>query len=296
MAADTGSATKVVKVGILGFGHLGKHLYEAVKDPGVTKGGRRYEICFVWNRTASALEGPDGVPEALRLGALEDAVGRGADIVVEVAHPQITVQMAEELIRSGIDFVVGSPTALADSAVEERLRAAAAAGPGGLCLPSGALWGAQDLHGMANRGAMAELTVTMRKHPASFRLTEPELDKKRSMAETSNGEMVLYDGPVRGLCPLAPNNVNTMACAALAAHNLGFDGTRGRLVADNILATHEIEIEALGKPTPDGTRFRCYVARSSPAPVGAVTSKATYASFLESLLRSGNLGPGVHFV
>jgi hypothetical protein len=25
------------------------------------------------------------------------------------------------------------------------------------------------------------------------------------------------------LCPLAPNNVNTMACAALAAHNLGFD-------------------------------------------------------------------------
>ena len=39
-------------------------------------------------------------------------------------------------------------------------------------------------------------------------------------------------GPVRGLCPLAPNNVNTMAAAALAAPNLGFDGVRGCLVSD----------------------------------------------------------------
>ena len=34
------------------------------------------------------------------------------------------------------------------------------------------------------------------------------------------------------LCPLAPNNVNTMAAAAVAAHNLGLDGTKARLVSD----------------------------------------------------------------
>ena len=39
-------------------------------------------------------------------------------------------------------------------------------------------------------------------------------------------------GPVRELCPLAPNNVNTMAAAAIAATSLGFDGVYGRLVAD----------------------------------------------------------------
>ena len=44
--------------------------------------------------------------------------------------------------------------------------------------------------------------------------------------------MELYHGPVRALCPLAPNNVNTMAAAAVAATGLGFDGTMGRLVAD----------------------------------------------------------------
>ena len=39
-------------------------------------------------------------------------------------------------------------------------------------------------------------------------------------------------GCIRDLCPLAPNNVNTMAAAALAAHNLGFDKTQGCIVAD----------------------------------------------------------------
>ena len=45
-------------------------------------------------------------------------------------------------------------------------------------------------------------------------------------------KVTLYEGPVRPLCSLAPNNVNTMAAAAMAAHNLGLDRVVGRLVAD----------------------------------------------------------------
>ena len=44
--------------------------------------------------------------------------------------------------------------------------------------------------------------------------------------------VLLLLGPVRDLCPLAPNNVNTMAAAAMAAHNLGFDNVTGCLIAD----------------------------------------------------------------
>lgn len=39
-------------------------------------------------------------------------------------------------------------------------------------------------------------------------------------------------GPVRNLCELAPNNVNTMAIACLAAPSLGFDNVIGKLVSD----------------------------------------------------------------
>ena len=34
------------------------------------------------------------------------------------------------------------------------------------------------------------------------------------------GETVLYDGPVRKLCPMAPNNVNTIAAVRSARFNL----------------------------------------------------------------------------
>ena len=52
-------------------------------------------------------------------------------------------------------------------------------------------------------------------------------------------------GPVRGLCPLAPNNVNTMAAAAIIAKNLGFDGVKGRLIADPQLVTTELDRKKL---------------------------------------------------
>ena len=60
--------------------------------------------------------------------------------------------------------------------------------------------------------------------------------KNRPLAETNknvtNTAVVLYEGPVRPLCSIAPNNVNTMAAAAIAASNLGLDNVIGRLVSD----------------------------------------------------------------
>lgn len=124
-------------------------------------------------------------------------------------------------------------------------------------IPVGALWGAADLQAMANRGGLQSLTVTMKKHPAMINVvrvagSDVEDVRQALLAAEQAGQLpaaetVLFEGSVRQLCPQAPNNVNTMACAAMAAHTLGFDGTVGRLVADSRLTTHEIEIEALGK-------------------------------------------------
>lgn len=60
----------------------------------------------------------------------------------------------------------------------------------------------------------------MTKHPSSLKLNG-ELKKRND--EVKDKPVVLYEGPVRELCPLAPNNVNTMAVASMAAGNLGFD-------------------------------------------------------------------------
>ena len=101
---------------------------------------------------------------------------------------------------------------------------------------------------------------------------------------------MLYEGPVRALCPMAPNNVNTMACCALAAHNLGFDGVVGRLVADPSLDAHIVDIDVTG---PGG--FTVRTSRHNPAAVGAVTGNATYEAFLSSMLGAHGQGAGFHF-
>ena len=69
----------------------------------------------------------------------------------------------------------------------------------------------------------------MTKHPSSFKLNGQLAEDN---AKVTDSKVTLYDGPVRPLCSLAPNNVNTMAAAAMAAHNLGLDKVVGRLVAD----------------------------------------------------------------
>ncbi len=114
-------------------------------------------------------------------------------------------------------------------------------------------------------------------------------------ARVKDEAVVLYEGPVRALCPLAPNNVNTMAAAAIAATNLGLNGVTGRLISDPDLTDwHVVEVEVFGPISSNGTQFNVKTVRSNPADPGAVTGSATYNSFLSSILRAHGKGKGIH--
>jgi predicted dinucleotide-utilizing enzyme len=71
------------RIGIIGYGFIGSAVFEAIAGeahPGLT-------VAFVWNRSRDRLS---GVPPALVLDDLADAPTRGADLVVEAAHPEVT--------------------------------------------------------------------------------------------------------------------------------------------------------------------------------------------------------------
>ncbi|XP_072917923.1 aspartate dehydrogenase domain-containing protein isoform X3 [Hemitrygon akajei] len=215
------------RVGIIGFGHLGQYLTRKITEEGEQNS---LELAFVWNRNQAKMDGK--VQRDHQLESLSEMVQRRADLIVEVAHPQITKEYGEEILRHA-DFM--------------------------------------------------GLKVTMIKHPASFRL----VGHLEELKEKGRGERtVLYQGPVRDLCPLAPNNVNTMAAAAMAAHNLGFDQVQGCLVADPSLTDwHVVDIELRG-PVDEATghQFTVKSTRRNPSSPGAVTGAVTYASFWSSLL------------
>ena len=83
------------------------------------------EVQYVWNRSSAPLD-QYGIPNSLRLEKLEDAPSLGADIVIEVSHPDVSKQLAVSVMQSGGNFVVGSPTALADHNTELSMREVAA--------------------------------------------------------------------------------------------------------------------------------------------------------------------------
>uniref|UniRef100_A0A6B2LCV5 Aspartate dehydrogenase domain-containing protein n=1 Tax=Arcella intermedia TaxID=1963864 RepID=A0A6B2LCV5_9EUKA len=156
------------------------------------------------------------------------------------------------------------------------------------------MWGVHDIHSMAKRGSLTGLALTMKFHPDSLKLVG-ELERKLMEVKEKEGEQVLYEGPLRPLCSLAPNNVNTMACAALAGFTVGFDKTQATLISNKMLHAHIVEIVVYGPDKGDLGRFSVTTQRVNPSAPGAVTGQATFMSFLNSMLEAGGKTNGFHF-
>uniref|UniRef100_A0A3Q1GFU3 Aspartate dehydrogenase domain-containing protein n=1 Tax=Acanthochromis polyacanthus TaxID=80966 RepID=A0A3Q1GFU3_9TELE len=266
MATDSSSQ----RIGVVGYGHLGQYLVEKILKDGSALG---LTLAFVWNRNPDKLKG--SVPAELILCDLTSFADRRCDVIIEVCHPQIVKDFGLRFLSQS-HFLVGSPSALSDPDLNQKLRQAAWQYERTLYIPSGALWGGQDIQRMNDSGKLKALFIRMSKHPSCFRLTGDVL----SDWTEGEGRRVLFRGSVAELCPLAPNNVNTMAAAALAAGMLGFTGVQGEIVSDTALSDyHVVEVEVSG---PDG--FSVHTVRRNPAKLGAVTGSATYNSFWNSLL------------
>ncbi len=274
------------RVGIVGYGSLGKYLAaEILKNPSIADD---FELGFVWNRTPGRIG--DTIPPELVLEDLANFSAMEADLIVEVAHPGITAEFGPKFLESA-DYFTGSPTAFADAGLETRLRSAAAQENGhGLYVPRGALSCLDRVLEMSADNALDAMTITMTKAPHHLQYVGP---LEIPLAELTE-ETVIFSGSVREVCGYAPNNVNTMAVAAMAAPHLGFDQVEAKLVASPGLNCHIIQVEMFG-PETDGDRYSETILRRNPARRGAVTGKATFRSFLKSMIAAGGAGDGVHF-
>ena len=263
------------RIGIVGYGKLGQYLCTAIqKDP-------ELELAFVWNRNRARFD--ERIPKDLIIEELNESATRTCDLVVEVAHPVISKEWGAFFLAHS-DYMIGSPTALADRVLEEQLLKQSH--KHGLYIPRGALPGLEEVLALRANNKLSAASITMRKHPKSLKYSGPIL-------ESTTNRQVYYRGPLRELCGYAPNNVNTMAVLALSS-GLGFDALQAELVADTSLEHHITEVSLFG-PGPVDKRFSLELVRKSPAGIGAVTSSATFDSFLRSLRGAHQKGTGIHF-
>jgi aspartate dehydrogenase len=250
------------RIGLIGFGFIGGALYRAI----ATKAHPGLEIAFAWNRSPERLA---EIPRELRLSSLDEIESRGADLIVESAHPAITQAHGRSILACA-DYMPLSVTALVDDELRSGLLATAAASGRRLLLPQGALIGVDALFQW--RHMWREVTITFRKHPRNLDLTE----SGRSGGGIDK-ETVLYDGPVRGIAALYPRNVNTMVTCALAT--VGLDRCRARLIADPALDHAVAEVEAVGS---DGS----YLSTLKRQPAVGVSGTEMIASTLRSLVKA----------
>lgn len=237
-------------IGFIGFGGIAESVLTTLKYEAESK----LDVVGILVREA------EGRPEQLPFVAnLVQLIERRPRVIAECASHEAVSCYGEDVLRSGADLIVVSTGALADSALHDRLQAAAYETGSKLILPSGAI-GALDALSSARLGGLERVRYRSRKPPKAWKGTPAE---DTINLDRLTAPKVIYQGTARQAALLYPKNSNAAATVALAG--LGFEDTEVELVADPTASSniHEIDVQAKsgsffitlsGKPSPNNPR------------------------------------------
>ena len=260
-------AATTTRVGLVGYGLIG----QAVRDM-ITSNDNGMEVVFIHDADTSRL---DDLGD-LALTDLADFDSRGADLVVEMAHPDVTRKWGTTILEK-TNYMFISVTALADREVETGIEEATAKYGTRAFVPHGGDVGMDAL--LENRDIWESVDVVMKKPPKNVDCAAAGVDPDSITEETC-----LYDGPTRGICPMFPRNVNTHAAIAYAG--IGFDRTHSLLLVDPAWSDATVAIHA------KAPGVELHVERVEA--ITGVTGASTPASIYNTVQMIGSTGPGIH--
>ena len=209
-----------MKIGLIGFGSIGKFLARNLKN----------EIAWVVEQKQSIAKASEEVgklaPRARILASVPANCG-GADVVVECAS-QDAVKLLVPCLKYS-DALVMSVGSLGDRKLLRALERAAQKSGKKIIVPSGAIGGLDAIR--SAKPVLRSVLLESRKPPAGF-------------GRSDSRAVVLFEGSAGEACRKFPKNINVSATLSLAG--LGFEKTRVRIISDPEARRNEHTITAKG--------------------------------------------------
>jgi len=241
------------KIGLIGFGVIGSHIFRRIEEEGLMKVGFIFEV----DRKKT-----ESVDSSLLLTSFDDFEKRLVDLVVEAANAQAVTELGLQILKKS-DFLIFSLTALADEDFRQKMETTARNSGKRIYIPHGAILGLDGIQD--GRKVIEEVRVTTTKNP-----------KNLGLEVGTTQPVVVYEGSTREACERFPRNVNVHASIALAG--LGFDKTHSKIIADPGTNKMTQVVEVVGK----GLRWKI---ETESTPVGAVTGAYTPESAYQTVRR-----------
>ncbi len=264
MTGNSASAAPERKVGLIGFGAIGRSVAQILlSEPGYRLG--------IMTRTSDI--GGNAGDRAEQIDSIAGLVDWQPDIVVEAASAQAFAHYVPACLTAGIDVVAASVGALQDADLMARILPICDEKDSHLIVPAGAVGGLDHIAAAALH-AETHVTYTSRKPPAAWTSEIASLGLSEAVTQ---GAVTLYEGDAREAARRYPKNLNAGLTIALSA---GFERTRVRVVADPEVDqnTHEILIHG-----PLGESFMRF--RNTPDPANPKTSAITAFSLAAATMR-----------
>ncbi len=278
------------KIAILGFGKVGKTLWKKIQNEALWQ--EQFQVKYLWNRSYEVFE-KEHIPDSTIIcKRVEDVLHNIADIdlVVECAHADVIKQYGA-LFLEQTDLLVFSPTVFSDAAFRQSIQAILQEKKQTCYLPLGASIAIWDIIRLEQNRQLKHLKITMTKPPQSFRIKDKVANVRLQLATILGKRTEIATDSIAKINAMAPQNTNTMAIYALAAPSLDSSRCVGAIYADSNIEAHIVQCEV---ETTIGLTY--HFERYNPAKVDAVTGSATFASFLNSVLRHDSGIRHNHFV
>lgn len=221
----------MLKVGIIGYGTLGRSISELIASG--QAGDAEIKALLV----RKPLDPMETIPTNCTVTT--DAsffFSQGLDIIIEAAGHHALQLYGEKALTSGSNLVILSVGALANKDLYQTLLETANLKNKQLIIPSAAIAGL-DRIAAGVLGEMKEIKLITKKPPKSWYGTIAE---EKVNLETIETPYCIFDGNAREAAKLFPENVNVSAALSLAG--IGFEDTEVQVYVDPTIVknTHTI--------------------------------------------------------